>query len=61
MRQELEEAEYRRGEERRARQRERLVGDRDRLVGETLPRRYSLARCTLLPVGAALLIPLSDE
>ena len=60
MRQELEEAEYRRVEERRARQRERLVRDRDRLVGETLPRRYSLARCTLLPVGAALLVPPSD-
>lgn len=61
MRQELEEAEYRRVEERRARQRERLVRDRDRLVGETLPRRYSLARCTLLPVGAALLVPASNR
>jgi hypothetical protein len=57
MRHQLEEVEYRRVEERRERQRARLARERDRLIGETLPRRYSLARCTLLPVGAALLVP----
>lgn len=57
MRQQLEESEYRRVEERRERQRARLVRERDRLLDETLPRRYTLARCTLLPVGAALLVP----
>jgi hypothetical protein len=61
MRQQLEEAEYRRVEERRERQRERLARDRDRLVDETLPRRYALARCSLLPVGVALLVPLAGD
>jgi hypothetical protein len=53
----LEEAEYRRVEERRERQRERLVRDRDRLLEETLPQRYSVARCSLMPIGVALLVP----
>jgi len=57
MRAALEEAEYRRVEERRERQRERLVRDRDRLLTETLPQRYSLARCSVMPVGVALLVP----
>ena len=35
--------------------------DRDRLVDETLPRRYSLARCALLPVGVALLVPAAER
>ena len=61
MRQQLEEAEYRRVEERRERQRERLARDRDRLVDETLPRRYALARCSLLPVGVALLVPAAGD
>jgi hypothetical protein len=61
MRQQLEEAEYRRIEERRERQRERLVRERARLLDETLPRRYSVSRCTLLPVGAALLVPEAAE
>jgi len=53
----LEETEYRRVEERRERQRERLARERDRLLDETLPRRYSVARCSLMPVAVALLVP----
>ena len=57
MRLQLEEEEYRRLEERRARQRDRLVRDRDRLLGTTLPKRYTLSRCSVIPIGVALLVP----
>ena len=56
----LEEAEYRQLEDRRERQRDRLVRERDRLLEVTLPLRHSVARCSLMPVGAALLVPSAD-
>lgn len=57
LREELEGEAYRRAEERRERLRERIERERDYLIDEVLPERFTLARCTLMPVGLALLVP----
>lgn len=53
----LEGEEYRRIETRRERLRERVERERDSLIDDVLPRRYTLARCTLTPAAVALMIP----
>ncbi len=53
----LEGEQYRRVEERRARLRARIERDREHLLVDVLPRRFTLARCTLTPVAVALLVP----
>lgn len=57
MRDQLEGEEYRRVEERRERLRARIEREREQLVGDVLPRRFTLARCTLTPVAVSLLVP----
>lgn len=57
LRNQLEGEEYRRVEERRERLRARIEREREQLVGDVLPRRFTLARCTLTPVAVSLLVP----
>lgn len=57
LRDQLEGEEYRRVEERRERLRARIEREREQLVGDVLPRRFTLARCTLTPVAVSLLVP----
>jgi hypothetical protein len=56
-RERLEGEEYRQVEQRRERLRERIERERDHLLAEVLPRRFALARCGLMPVAVALLVP----
>lgn len=57
LREQLEAEEYRRVEERQARLRARIEREREQLLEDVLPRRFTLARCTLTPVAVALLVP----
>ena len=57
----LEGEDYRRIETRRERLRDRVERERDALIDEVLPRRYTLARCTLTPAAVALIVPFGSR